>query len=116
MIYSIVYNKKAWCGKLEKIFIEFAWPDVENRVVAGGELADDEEVPVLVHDVLAPLGPDELPPRAPVPDHLPVPVGQHVPTEEKQVKEYFLFLGSHLKRVLSLAMPTAKYELKMLRL
>ena len=68
-------------GKLEKSFIDDAWPDVENWVVAGGELANDEEVPVLVHDVLAPLGPDELPPRSPVPDHLPVPVGQHVPTE-----------------------------------
>ena len=62
-----------------------AWPDVEHRMVAGGELADDKEVPVLVHDVLAPLPPDELTPGAPVPDHLPVPVGQHVPTEGKHV-------------------------------
>ena len=63
-------------------------------MVAGGELPDDKEVPVLVHDVLAPLGPDELTPGAPVPDHLPVPVGQQVPTQLTHVSNIFCILYS----------------------
>ena len=79
-------------------------------MVAGGELADDKEVPVFVHDVLAPLCPDELAPGAPVPDHLPVPVGQQVPTQRTHVRNILCVLCSlsHLNRVFSFAMPTAK--------
>ena len=61
-----------------------AWPDVQHRVVAGGELPYDKEVPVFVHDVLPALRPDELTPGALVPDHLPVPVGKQVPTKRAQ--------------------------------